>query len=321
VTIAAYRWDFGDGGTSNGASPTTTHVFAAAGTYVVRLTVTDSNGRTGTTTNNVTVTVAPAPTASFTVSPTSPAAGQVVNFNGSGSTAPAGSTITAYAWNFGDGGTASNGPTTSHRFTTAGTYVVRLTVTDSAGRTGTTTNSVTVTAATQNAPTASFVFSPGSPGAVVYNATQSTPGSGRTIAAYSWNFGDGTTGTGVTASKVFSQAGTYNVTLTVTDDIGQTGTATRAVTVAGPGSGGVFPSFTFSPNNPAVNQLIFFNASSSTAPSAITSYVWDFGDGTSATGVTPAGKSYTVKGNYVVRLTITDSAGRTGSTTQTVPVQ
>ena len=63
-----------------------------------------------------------------------------------------------------------------------------------------------------------------------FNGSASSDADG-TISSYAWNFGDGTTGTGVTTSKVYSSGGTRNVTLTVTDDKGATGTVTKPVTL------------------------------------------------------------------------------------------
>ena len=84
------------------------------------------------------------PTADFTFSPATPTTAQTVQFNGSASIGADGRQIVNYAWDFGDGATAS-GVTASHRFTLAGTYTVRLSVTDDLGRTSITTRSVTVT--------------------------------------------------------------------------------------------------------------------------------------------------------------------------------
>ena len=94
-------------------------------------------------------------------SPTSPAADQTVFFDGSDSTSPPG--ITSYAWNFGDGTTAS-GVAVSHTFSAAGTYVVRLTVTATDGSTATTTQDVVVSAAAPPGTlTAVITFSPTGP--------------------------------------------------------------------------------------------------------------------------------------------------------------
>jgi len=105
--------------------------------------VTDEAGQTGQRTRDVIVGSGAAPIASFTFSPTDPAVGTVVNFNGSGPKAPQGSTITSYTWDFGDGATGT-GVTASHPYGAAHTYTVRLTVRDSAGRTATVTQLVPV---------------------------------------------------------------------------------------------------------------------------------------------------------------------------------
>lgn len=76
--------------------------------------------------------------------------------------------------------------------------------------------------------------------AVSFNASGSTDSDG-SIVSYAWTFGDGTTGSGVTASKTYAAAGTYTVTLTVTDDDGATGTQSKSVTVTAPPSGGDNP--------------------------------------------------------------------------------
>lgn len=142
-----YAWDFGDGGTDGGRIET--HAYAAAGTYTIRLTVTDARGGVHSTTNTIVIT-APAIAASFTVSPTAPVEGAAINFDASGSTIGTGATIVEYTWVWGDGtpNTVTTSPQTSHTYTglTANTtFVVRLTIRDSLGRTATITSNVTVT--------------------------------------------------------------------------------------------------------------------------------------------------------------------------------
>ncbi len=69
-----------------------------------------------------------------------------------------------------------------------------------------------------------------------FNASGSRPATGRTIVRYEWDFGKGTTGSGVTTSHIYDAVGTYTVTLTVTDDVGTVSTVSKpvAVTVAAP---------------------------------------------------------------------------------------
>lgn len=139
--IVAYEWDFGDGGRASGQQ--LAHVYSTAGAYLVRLTVSDSFGRSAEATSTLTVAAGTPPVASFTVSPIPATAGAEVFFDAGTSTAAAGRRIVSHAWSFGDG-SAGSGVSTSHVYTTAGTYAVVLDVTDDAGRRGSTTATVEV---------------------------------------------------------------------------------------------------------------------------------------------------------------------------------
>jgi PKD repeat protein len=142
--IVSFNWQWGDGQSTTTTNASTTHVYDRNGVYVVTVTVTDDLGQSASA--SATVNVGGGATASFTFSPTNPEPGDIVQFNGTPSSAAGGSTITQYTWDFGDGTTASSSsPTASHAYALPRDYVVRLTVTDSAGRTGTTTQTVSVT--------------------------------------------------------------------------------------------------------------------------------------------------------------------------------
>ena len=140
-SIDQYRWDFGDGSTGSGR--TTTHAFSGPGTYFVRLTVVDGLGRSTSTTRSITVGQGALPTANFTFSPTDPVVGDTINVNGTQSTAAVGRRIITWAWNFGNGESAS-GPLATVRYTVARTYTITLTVTDDIGRTHTTSRTLSV---------------------------------------------------------------------------------------------------------------------------------------------------------------------------------
>ncbi|MGY2076495.1 PKD domain-containing protein [Blastococcus sp. SYSU DS0828] len=140
--------------------------------------------------------------------------------------------IVSWAWTFGDGATAT-GATATHGYAAAGTYPVTLTVTDDRGATSTSSRLVTVALPVPNeAPTASFT-AVASGLTVGLDASASADADG-SLTSYAWDFGDGSTGAGRTVSHAYGAAGTYLVTLTVTDDRGATATARREVEVTAP---------------------------------------------------------------------------------------
>jgi len=137
-----------------------------------------------------------------------------------------------------------------------------------------------------------------------------------TIASYAWTFGDGTTGAGATNQHTYASAGTYDVSLTVTDDRGGTNTVTHPVTVTDPPPN-VLPTASFT------SSLAFRTASltstSTDSDGTIVSSSWDFGDGTTGAGTT-AQHTYSGPGTYPVTLTVTDDRGGTDTETQNVTV-
>ncbi|MFE0648398.1 S8 family serine peptidase [Streptomyces sp. NPDC059534] len=136
-----------------------------------------------------------------------------------------------YAWDFGDGATGT-GVRPTHTYASYGTYTVKLTVTDSSGRTGRNQTTFRLLAPNHNdRPTAKV----GGFCTVNGNCQLSAEGSSDpdgTLVSYSWNFGDGTTGTGADIGHQYPSqvSGTYRATLTVTDDKGGTGSASTTVT-------------------------------------------------------------------------------------------
>ena len=169
----------------------------------------------------------------FTISPATVADHQTALFDACGdptrACAPANNPVASYNWDFGDGRTAA-GKTVSHAYNEAGTDVVTLRLTAGLGRTASTTQSINVGAA--SGPTAAFDFSPTDPlinQPVNFNAAAATAPPGRRIASYSWDFGDGTFGSGQIVSHSYSLPRTYQVVLTVVDDTGKKSTTSKAV--------------------------------------------------------------------------------------------
>jgi len=202
-------------------------------------------GRTRTLNVNLTPLAAnQPPVARFTYSPTNPQPGQWIQFDASSSYDPDG-TITSYQWDFdGDGAFDATGPVVYYRFGAAGTYSVRLRVTDDAGATGEGTRPVTVQAANQP-PVARFTFSPSLPVVgqpVTFNATGSYDPDG-TITSFSWDLdGDGAVDHfGPVVTSTYYAAGTYYVTLQVTDNQGATSQASQPVQIVPVGIPGMPP--------------------------------------------------------------------------------
>jgi chitodextrinase len=172
----------------------------------------------------------------FRFEPASPTDHQDVFFE-STSTAPANNPIASHTWDFGDGRTGS-GPQVTHEYTVPGLYNVTLTITDFVGRSAQTSKRITVVAGAR--PTAVFTFSPTEPvpgDTVNFNASTSTAADGNRIVRYTWDFGEGNprvvSGSPL-ASNRYELAGTYTVTLIVTDDAGRTNFSTTTVPVAFP---------------------------------------------------------------------------------------
>src|SRR3989454_5777335 len=132
----SYAWNFGDGSTGSGAI--TSHSYSSVGQYSVTVTVTDSTGKTATSSQSVTVAQPNALTAAFTYAPSAPISGQSVTFTG---TASGGTSPHSYNWNL--AGTSKTGNPVSQSFTN-GTYTISVTVTDAAGKTATSSQSLTI---------------------------------------------------------------------------------------------------------------------------------------------------------------------------------
>lgn len=231
--VAEYVWQFNDTGgsfpqdfTVETTSSTESYTFPSPGPYNVALTVMAADGTSNGTAN---LTTAQAnPVASFTTTPNPPIAASSATFNSATSHDPnPGGSISSYSWDFGDSTTSST-PSPTHTYATPGQYTVKLTVTDALSRKDTLTRTVTVLDAI---PTASFSAPSGLAGTslVFHGSAADSDGS---IAATSWNFGDGNGASGTNVSHTYSAAGTYAVTFSATDATGQSVSVVHNVTVA-----------------------------------------------------------------------------------------
>jgi PKD repeat protein len=309
-SITGYSWSLGDGASSTSASPS--HTYSSAGSYTVTLTVTETGGVSASVTHTVTVTNGPS--AAISWSPSSVTAGSSVTFS-AGASAGAGS-ISTYSWNFGDGSGASS-VSPAHTYSATGTHTVTLTVTQSNGLASTVSRSITVAAAVVPPPTVSFsettTAAAPTPSAPVSFISTAKAGSG-SITAYNWNFGNGATANVANPSHTFLNAGTYTVTLTVTQTGGLTASKTVTLVVATP------PSATFSWTTTHTlypGTAITFKPTATAGAGAITAYSWNFADGSSSTATSPS-HSFARSNSYNVTLTVTQADGLTTTVQKTV---
>jgi PKD repeat protein len=313
-SIVAWDWDFGDGNTGTGETPT--HTYAGDGSFTLTLTVTDDAGDIEIDTTTVTIGPGNRPPIADAGSPYNGTVNEPLAFDGSGSSDPDG-IIVAYDWDFSDGSTGT-GPTPTHTYHTDGIFTVTLTVTDNMGATDSTTRTATIGLGNQppiadaNNPYIGEVNEP-----IQFDGSNSSDPDGF-IVAHDWDFGDGGTGTGETPTHAYTTAGMYNVTLTVTDNMGASDSTTRTATI---GQGNQPPiADANNPYNGTVNEPIQFDGSNSSDPDGtIVAYDWDFGDGGTGTGPAPT-HAYTTAGTYTVTLTVTDDLGASDSTTRTATI-
>ena len=297
--IVSYFWDFGDSVTSTNA--TNTHLYASLGTYRVALTVTDNNvpPRTSSVTNLVSVQAWNGPSSQ----PGGPYVLDVSSnlvLDGSASTDPdiaCGDSIVSYAWDVNGDGNFTDANISKPTLTYAQVQTllnavgisnfiaspvtgqpalpISLRVTDTTARTHT---ALTTLRIYDNRPFASFTITPPAimfGQSAAFDASASSHGRpDRAVVSYAWNFGEGGSASGVTASHLFTNAGNYPITLVVTDDNVPARTATNVIMleVGGP------PSFTTQPTNRLLVLGGSTTFSATVAGSAPFTYQWRFND-------------------------------------------
>jgi PKD repeat protein len=291
VGAVGHEWTFGDGNTSTAANPS--KGYTAAATYSVRLIVTSVNGCKDTTSSNVTV--HPRASVSFT-NPTNFCVGLSTTF---ANTSTLSSGTMTYQWNFGDGnsGGATN-PTNT--YASAGNYTVKLTATTDKGCINTATSSVLVFAK----PTANFNANAACAGNTVTFNNTTTGGT-----TYSWDFGDATTSTLASPTKIYAAAGTYTVKLTATNANSCSDVFTKTIIIH------ANPTANFTATDRCLGQAISFTNTSAGANDVL----WQFGDGSSSNNYNPT-YTYSNAGSYSVVLNIESINGCLSSVTKTVNV-
>jgi PKD repeat protein len=291
----SWSWSFGDGEASIEKDPV--HTYLSAGTYTVDLMVTNPYGdNTTTRIDYITVIPVSPPVADFTANTSSGTVPFAVAFTDTSTGSPA-----SWRWMFGDGGTSvEQNPV--YVYTTTGQFTVTLEVTNEDGS-NTTTKEQFITGSTLILPVAEFTANTTSGDApLAVGFTDQSTGS---PVSWQWAFGDGATSDEQNPEHLYTNAGTYTVSLEVTNPDGSnTATKTDYITVTSTAQPPI-AGFTGKPTCGKAPLSVKFNDTSTGSP---TGWFWDFGDGTNATEQNPV-HVYTTAGKYTVSLKATNAGG------------
>lgn len=311
--ITAFAWDLdNDGEFDDGFKSNASATFDKIGTYTISLRVTDSTGTFASDSIEIEVVPSKAPVAVITVEDlegTELELNASYIFSAANSTAPEG-TIEKYSWEFGDGGKATT-KTATHTFKDVGDYDVTLTVTSSLKEKGSTAQRYTVKAPAgspvpfiKTTPEAKDnIVTVQAPADVIFDASSSKDPNDN-IVEYAWDFNadNKTDDANATTSYKFTTAGTYNVTLIVTDSSNLSSKTQVVVKVEAPG---LKADVTADPISGVVPLKVNFDASGSSYPTGkIVSYKWDFGDGTEPRiDAAKVSHQYSAIGTFAARVT------------------
>jgi PKD repeat protein len=311
----SYLWDFGDGNTSSGETPT--NVYTTSGMYTVTLTVTDDDGDYSKV--YITIIVENVPPTADAGSDITVLEDEIITFTGVGDDTTSDIPSLTYSWDFGDCSIGS-GPSPTHVYSKSGTYIVTLTVTDDYGDTSKDTLIVTVN---NDLPTADSGqdISADEDDIVLFSGIGGDTSTDSAILKYHWEFDDTlepTSCNGKSAWHRFESSGTYYVTLIVEDDDLATASDIVEVTVnnVAPTADAGPDLFIFAGVVPIHFTGVGFDTHSD---EPYLTYYWDFGDGSTSDLRNPI-HYYTGDGTYIVTLTVTDDDGAIGQDTAEIEV-
>ncbi len=259
--------------------------------------------------------VAPAPLPTLSVSIASP--GQVVLYTGRNVSLSATATSSAnlaatYSWDFGDG-TTGTGTAPGHVFAKAGTYTVKVTASDTNGTKAQATATVVIVDAVLTTPVITSSTANSQAGFEVTFTGASSDPSGGTL-TYTWDFGDASSATGVSAKHAYQTAGIYKVALTVKNDLGTTATSTLSFQVTPATGAPTLPVITPSTVNSTPGKVVTFAAAAADPSQLALTYAWDFGDGSTGTGASVT-HTFASAGVYNVKVVATNTKSLSSSNT------
>src|SRR5438093_1580465 len=300
-----FSWSAPNGSPATGSGASFTTTYAAKGTFVVNVTATDANNVKKSATASLTVAAQPL-VADFSF--TQPVvAGSPATFT---ATITGGTPPYMFKWSFGDGSPFQSSNPVSHIYSVKGSYSVTLNATDANSAIVTVKKTVLVTPPPL---LANFTYSPSAPTVnqtVFFTATVS---GGTAPYSTGWDFGDNTTGIGITVSHMYNVSKSYTITLTAADANSASATYSKPITVVLPISVMMLIS-----QAPAAGWPTSF-IGNATGGAGGYSYAWSFGDGANGTSQILS-HVYSSNGTYTVSLTVTDSSGNTASKSKQVLV-
>ncbi len=296
VGAQSYRWDFGDGGTSNAENPTHRFENKTAAPVVNTVTMIARNSSHCNDTLTFDITTNPSPLANIAAGPLSGCSPLETHFTNN--------TIggDSFLWDFGDGSSPSTEWEPTHTFINPENYVqsfpVKMTATNNYGCSDTSRLYISVFPV----PELHLKATPMEGCSPLETTLTADPG----FRDYAWDFGDGTStsGNNFTVAHLFENNGpadaTFEVRVTGTTALGCTSAATATVTVYP----APIPDFTATPETLQMPQrtVTLQNNTSGTW-----SYLWDFGDGTTSSEVNPASHTFPASGTYQITLEATST--------------
>ena len=304
--ITQWLWDYGDGTTPETKTTNASflHTFAKAGSYTVKLQVSTNQGCSSSAISH-SVTVHASPTADFTL-PDVCLANAVAQFtNKSTSTDTSNIILFKYLWDFGDANSTTANPNNSflknpvHQFTKAGTYHISLTVKSkdtcivSTAKDFTVSGQANFTAQASACPGDTVLF------------TDKTDGTNKIVSAWHWDFGDGDTSAVQNPKYAYTNPGDYTVKLTVS---GHNGCSITSFSQAIHINKKPVADFTYSTPD-CDSQSITFTDKSTTAEGTVTSWLWDFGDGSATSALQNPTHTFSPYKTYAVTLVVTTNLG------------
>lgn len=309
-TIESYEWSFSDGETATGE--TIRRTYPSVEVLRADLTVVDDDGLTDQAEVSVAVCSSTEdddpPVADFTHEPEGPIApGSSYKLDASPSFDPEGTLSSTKEWNFGNGTSASvDTDITSVVFDSVGDYSVQLVVSDSAGQQDTAVKTLSVQEG-GNPPIAKFSYDPQEPDnldPVAFDGTASYDPDGGSV-DHRWQFEDRVTKDGGHVEYVFSDIGTHEACLTVTDDEGDTDQECKFIEV---GPRPPVAKFSHSPDTAfATDEVTFDGRDSFDEDGTIEDWTWTIEGGTKTGSVVT--HTFADNGTYPVQLVVTDNDG------------